>query len=398
MMKRLITLTIAFVLAFGTTAYAAQMAPLEPSEVGKTQAELNGYSEQQWAVLMDDTLEYSEVRDLVHNFNPNMSYAWSSYDKSMRDLKQSANIMASAKKDLKTTYETYKPMAAFLPPGTLEGLEAAMSAAGTMEKTYNNIYNHRDKDSGKNAQIRMGEKQVINGVQQLMIGYKTVEANVETLTTLVRLNEASLKAYENMQKQGMATETDVLNAKASLVSAQGNLENLKGTKQQLYNQLITMCGWKRGDNVVIGDIPAPDMNRIAVMNPEADLYKAAGNNSTIISLRSGRHSKSSDGRAAFEKEENTLLDNLRIQLDKLYGDVIAAKYGYEAAQAGYKGAQITEKATKVQYESGQLSEAQYIGASITAISKKAALNSAKYSLESAIVKYEAALNGMCDIN
>lgn len=404
-MKKLLILTIALVLGLTSTAYAAQSGPSEPSEAGMTQAQLNGYSEEQWASLMDNSLQYAEIPDLVHCFNPNMDFAWDSYNDRMRDMKQTANIMGQAKDELGESVSVMDAMIKANPmiamnPEFMEGYAGAKMgymSARAMQKTYNKIYNNRNKNSSTNAQLRQAEKQLTNGVRQVMIGYKTVEANVGTLETMVKLYQSSLKAYEAMEKQGMATETDVLNAQASLVSAQGNLANLKGTQQQLYNQLITMCGWKNGDIVAIGDIPEPDMSRADRINPETDITKAIGNNSTLISLRSGGHKKSSSGKELYDANEAKLEDNLRIELDRLYGNVKAARFGYEAAQAGYKSAQISEKAAKVQYEKGMLSDAQYIGASLSSESKKAALNSAKYALETALVAYEAALDGMCTI-
>ena len=60
-------LAVTLALEFCAPAQAAVLSAQEPGDVGKSQAELNGYSEARWAELMDNTLNYEEINDLVHN-------------------------------------------------------------------------------------------------------------------------------------------------------------------------------------------------------------------------------------------------------------------------------------------------------------------------------------------
>ena len=58
-------------------AMAYVTAPRTPEERGMSLAELNGFTEQRWQQLMDNRLEYEEIGDLVHTFNPAIVSAWS---------------------------------------------------------------------------------------------------------------------------------------------------------------------------------------------------------------------------------------------------------------------------------------------------------------------------------
>ena len=39
----------------------------------------SSYSKEEWSKLMDNNLEYSEIEDLVNNFNPSIASAWTNY-------------------------------------------------------------------------------------------------------------------------------------------------------------------------------------------------------------------------------------------------------------------------------------------------------------------------------
>ena len=103
-MKKLISMMMALMLCLiPITSYAEIKAAKEPSDMNKTPAELNGCTEEEWARLMDNKLEYDEIGKLVHYFNPSMSMAWNQLDDSIRDTKSSINLLSDPKK--KTTGE-----------------------------------------------------------------------------------------------------------------------------------------------------------------------------------------------------------------------------------------------------------------------------------------------------
>jgi len=65
MKRRILALSLCMALATPVTSLAYVKSPGNPSEVGKTQAELNGYSEETWAKLMDtQTALFSDIPSL----------------------------------------------------------------------------------------------------------------------------------------------------------------------------------------------------------------------------------------------------------------------------------------------------------------------------------------------
>ena len=404
-MKKLISMMMALMLCLiPITSYAEIKAAKEPSDMNKTAAELNGCTEEEWARLMDNKLEYGEIGKLVHYFNPSMSDNWNQIDDSIRDNKTSISALSDAKKKTKEYCDQLEETLKVFPEGPqkeelkmvcnqLNGLQAVMSST---IKTYSNTNKKLQKNSAYTSMLYVAENSLTNAVKTLVVLYDTIIANKKMVEHLITLYEETYEAYKEQSVNGMATELDVLKAQSDLISAKANLSNLNVSEQQLYDQIITMCGWKAGDRVEIGEIPLPDASRISSMNPDTDAETAANSNSMIKQLHSGGHSKTSEGLNRYFDKEAELKGYVRANMTTLYANVLAAQTGYEAAKVGFEAARLNKAAVDTQYKQGQISKAQYLGASIEYVQKEAALRSAVDSYEQAVLTYEAALRGTVD--
>ena len=279
---------------------------------------------------------------------------------------------------------------------TLASLDLAISGLNTVISTYSATGKKLQRKSKNTMQLYILDDTVTNAAQSLMIAYDTIVANKKMLEHLVTLYEESCEANKELSLTGMATELDILKAQSDLISAKANLSKLKVSEQQLYNQLIKLCGWKVGDRVEIGGISLPDKSRISSMNPDTDAETAANSNSAIKQLHSGGHSKTSEGLNRYFDKEAELKGYVRANMTTLYANVLAAQTGYEAAKAGFEAAKLNKSAVDTQFKQGQISKAQYLGASIEYVQKEAALRSAVDSYEQAVLTYEAALRGTVD--
>lgn len=403
-MKKFIAVMTAFILMLlPVTSYAYIKNAKEPSEVGKSTAELNGYTQEQWDRLADNRLEYREIRELIHLFNPDMDNGWNQIDDNARDMQQTVFVLNDAKQKTQDMYDDSLRQIKLLPPAYQEQammelipIKLMIDGVGTAAHQYNENYKKMRTKSSITRGLYSAEDSLTYAVQSVMNAYTTVHANVKMLSDLVDLYAESVETYKSMQKQGMATEADVLKAQSDLVSARSNYAKLKATDQQLYNQLITMCGWKSGDKVDVGTIPVPDKARIDAMDPAADADKAANNNAQIKALHSGKHRNSSEGLNAYFGKEAELKSYVRANLLTVYADVLAAQQGYEAAKAGLEAARMNRKAVDTQYKQGQMTRTQYLGASVELVQKESAYVSAVNAYEQAALDYEAALRGNID--
>lgn len=381
--------------AYAPAAFAYTSSATSPDDVGKTTAELNGYSEEEWAALMDNTLEYSEIPDLVHSFNPTIVSAWNSFDENVDSLESIVDELLGAKKGAKLNKDNAKDSGDIAGTATYTMQEAIFGAASdTMKDSLDKL---KRPVTGSNRPLRQAEAQVVSGVRQLMIGYKSLQAQKETLAELANMYEESYKMYQSMRAQGLTTDTEVKAALSSLMSARANLSSVDASETKLYKQLIIMCGWDENAAVNIGEVPSIGDSVIAEFNPDTDIAKAIGNNYTLIEERHSEKTYTLGGYESGRLSSSQKEANLRANLNSQYQAVLAAKQGYEAALAGYNGAQITKQGADMQQSLGMLSKVQYIGTNISYIQSKASLESARLTLTQAAVTYQDMVEGNASV-
>lgn len=102
----LTSLTFLIGTSFPSSAFVS--APRNPAERNMTQAMLNGYDEATWAKLMDNRLEYAEIDDLVHNFNPEISAAWKNYQDRRLEIIQNIDNLSAVKRNMDNLLEEAK--------------------------------------------------------------------------------------------------------------------------------------------------------------------------------------------------------------------------------------------------------------------------------------------------
>ena len=95
-----LSLIAALSICAASPAMAYVTAPRTPEERGKTLAELNGFTEQRWQQLMDNRLEYEEIGDLVHTFNPAIVSAWSNLTDNTKLMDKIVDELDAGQRDM----------------------------------------------------------------------------------------------------------------------------------------------------------------------------------------------------------------------------------------------------------------------------------------------------------
>lgn len=390
---RALALGLSVSLLLPAGAYAAAYTPSEPADAGKSQAELAGYSEERWAELNDNTLNYEELRDLVHTFNPAISTAWNSFDSAIADMNTMKENLQSREREMTGLRDAAKSGGDMASYGNY-----AMQAA-ILKNVSHSISVAKDKlarpVNGSNRMLREAEAQVVAGAQSLMTAWAGMEDRRQVLSELVQMDQALYDNAVSRAGAGTGTQTDVLSAQAGLLTAQVQLSQVETAQDKLKKSLIVMCGWNENADPEIGAVPAADPSRLDSMNPDADLTQAIGNNFSLISFRNEDHKKSTASHNARNLTEDEMDQNIAQNLQAYYNEALSDRTGLEAAQAGYEAAQITKNAADTQYRLGMITAAQLDGANVSYITAKTNLSTADRTLLEAIRTYDNAVAGMC---
>lgn len=388
-------LAVTLALEFCAPARAAVLTPQEPGDVGKSQAELNGYSEARWAELMDNTLNYEEIPDLVHNFNPAITSAWSNLNDSIDlmdtivdNLKSRQREMADLKQDAQASKDYGNYGYFYMQEMILQ--KASNTLADSTDKL-------RRPVTASNRPLRVAERQAASGAKQLMIAYNALLRQRAIVAESVQMYEKLFQDTQLMQVQGLATATDVLKVQSSLLSSQSTLATIDTNLIQLKENLILLCGWKAGADPVIGETPAADLSRINAMDPEADLTRAIANNGSIIDFHHEKHYHSSTAMEARDATEAEMYQNLLTNLKQQYQTILADKAAYEGAVSGLQAAEMTKNAADVQYRLGMLSAANYLGALTQYQQARTQMDTADSTLFQAMETYDWMLAGNASV-
>ena len=391
--KSLIAVLLAGIMV--TAAFPAMAAPTGP---GAT-PEADSYDAATTAKLEDNTVEYDEIADRVHLYNPDISKAWDTYMDSKEDYKSIVTELESRYLDIKDTADGY------ISAGNLTGNKVLVSTGKGLERSYKSTIqsmrdtvNKWDTNPANTKQLRHAEKQMTAGVQQAMIGYDTIRKNITTLETMVQLYERQSTAAQRQVELGLGTQKDLLSARSSLISAQSQLASLQGQQDSTRRTLCLLLGYDPDSSPEIIAVPEFDMNRITGMDLEQDTKKAIGNNYTLITQRT-----SGSGQDTYAQVENRLKaidegdQKLTIEMNRLYQDVMDKKAAYEASVTGFTAAESNQAAAERKYQNGMISEIQYLGLQLSYYQKKAEKEGANLSLLQAMETYDWAIDGQATV-
>ena len=376
-------------------AMAYVTAPRTPEERGMSLAELNGFTEQRWQQLMDNRLEYEEIGDLVHTFNPAIVSAWSNLTDNTQLMDTIVDNLHAGQRDMERLKTNAKADGDFEDYANYYMQEMILkSAAKSMSDSADKM---KRPVTAQNRPLRAAERQVTAGVQQLLIACGSLSEQRAIVAESAAMYEKLLADANARLAVGMATAADVQSAQTSFLQAQSQLAAIDASAWQLKKNLIMLCGWSADADPEIGPVPDPDPARVDGMDPDTDITKAIAHSQDIINFRHEDHSLSTYSKNVRHESEETMNQNLLVNLRTQYQKVLSAKEAWEAAKSGLEAAGITKNAADLQYQMGMLSTAQYLGALTQYQSAKTAMVTASSTFFQAMETYDWMLNGISSV-
>ena len=378
--------------AAGLVVLLSAAAPAQAWAAATDSPEFSRTAEE-WARLQDNTLEYDEIADLVHEYNTTVLNNRVSYrDYLGKDRDDVARRYRDAAQELRDNLE--------YPDDPTDTSYATMLMAAQLNET----------------QAKSLEEQADNNVddsQSIYLQYEMVEANLVLATKLNLIaynqkllsnglteeNRSLLEAqYQAVQVQasvGSATQTDVLNARQALEQLEStSISDAKET-QTLKQQICLAAGWNYDADPVFGELPQVDPAQIAAIDLEADKARALENNYTLkISRRQYENSTSS---ATRENLQNTIRDNeqnIASDITSKYQSLLEAQSSYNLALTQQAVEAQTLAAVQQRFQTGAASQLEYLQESYNMSSRNTAVETAALSLLSAWETYQGAVNGL----
>ena len=309
---------------------AALLAAASPGAVRA--ASLSDYDEETQAKLLDDTLEYSEIRARVSLYNPTLSQARITMDDAMAIYRNGMTEYKDRAAELRRKADEAEEDGDLL---TYAAYEMNAQIMNELANQYKDVVEQSERMSTQRS-IVSAEDLLTRGVQQMVQGYAQLDLGCTIAEKGVELAEAAYNSTVTQQGLGMATEADVKAAENSLASARASLASAQASRASLKSSICLMTGWDYDADITIGPVPEPDLEAIAAADLEADTEKAVNNNYDLIAIR---HQSRATSTPAQETRDRNLRDteaSIRIAMGSLYETLQqqrAAKEGADAAVA-----------------------------------------------------------------
>lgn len=383
------------------------LAASVPFTVLADQTDPNVAYEQEQQLLSDGHLDYGEIEERVKNYYGPMK---SAYDmakgmvEDQADIAVNERIMAS---DLLSQADVAEDMAE-----EQTGMDQAISAATAkalrqsarqMRNAASMMGQSLKKTSSTERQVDRQANSLIMNVQSMMNQYEQLVSQRAMAAKGVELARTARALQDTMQSQGMAVDSDVLSAAASLSSAQSQLASLDAGMEQIYKLLCSFTGYDPASGVIFGAIPSADLAAIDAIDVNADKEKAVNNNYNLISLRSSTGGGMTDFQARTTKTttqtENRLRNveysenAVRSDIQALYDQILEKRAAYDAAKTAYESGKMVWDAAQIQKQNGSLSQIQYLQQELAWLTTESGYHCAGLELQQAIQNYRWAVAG-----
>ena len=383
------------------------LAASVPFTVLADQTDPNVAYEQEQQLLSDGHLDYGEIEGRVKNYYGPMK---SAYDMAKGLVEDQADIAVNERimaNDLLSQADVAEDMAE-----EQTGMDQAISAATAkalrqsarqMRNAASMMGQSLKKTSSTERQVDRQANSLIMNVQSMMNQYEQLVSQRAMAAKGVELARTARALQDTMQSQGMAVDSDVLSAAASLSSAQSQLASLDAGMEQIYKLLCSFTGYDPASGVTFGAIPSADLAAIDAIDVNADKEKAVNNNYNLISLRSSTGGGMTDFQARTTKTttqtENRLRNveysenTVRSDIQALYDQILEKRAAYDAAKTAYESGKMVWDAAQIQKQNGSLSQIQYLQQELAWLTTESGYHCAGLELQQAIQNYRWAVAG-----
>lgn len=341
------------------------------------------YSQDKWAALKDNVMEYGELADLIHEYNP-----------IVRSNRESYNDMKG--KTLNDVYQEVMDDVDKIWAGADTDNDVAMArtnmSASLLQQQADNLYEDPEMQKLKYGQT---EASLVSQAQQLMAAYEQSRYTMENLNSTRDLLQEQYNAAAARQAAQVATQTDVLNALKKVQDQDAAILSAQKSADNVHRSLCLMLGWQADSQPEIRDLPEPDMSRIGSMNPEADLITALANNYDIRYYEKKAGNLTSDAliestKATVQDTKNTVTNALKTNYDK----VLTTRDTLGTDQAQLQLATVNLNTAAAKLASGSAAKLDYMAAENQFLTAKNAVETTKLQLQLAIESYDWIVKGL----
>ena len=350
------------------------------------------YSAEKWATLRDNKLEFDEISDLVHEYNPTVVQNEISYKdyltKNRDDVAQDYYDKAN---------EIYSNIS--YPDSDDANYGSGVAAALRNEQQAKSLMEQGDENTDDQATMRLqydqSEAKLAKQAQGLMLTYWTQYYNLDGQKVRIEQAKLSYQSEQNRLAAGMSTQSKVLSAKESVSNAEAALVTAESNLASTKESLCLMLGWGYGADVEIAELAEPDQSKIAAIDVNADIQTALENSYayrlTKKQLTNARTDSVKEKLSETEKNQRETISN---SVKSAYDSLLLAQSSYEQAQSALALQEVSMKSADAKLAAGTITKNTYESQKASYTTAQVTAQTQKLSLLQARNDYDWAVNGL----
>ncbi|MDK2968390.1 TolC family protein [Lacrimispora sp.] len=344
-------------------------------------------SDTEWEKLRDNTMEYQEIEDLVHEYNATVLSNQVEYSKQRDD--PSADDVARSYRD-----DAADLRSRITGDDDLADAMAEAQARSLEQKADDNVF---DLEVMRYSNLQT-EKNLSIMAQSNMVSYYKSILNLEDLKQNEKLLTEMLRVTEVQREIGSSTDVEVLNARNNLQNTEAAIIQTDASISKLKKSLCVMLGWGYQASPDMKPVPAADPTRISSMNPDAD-YPAAVNNNyeRKINQRKLENAVSEVVKDSYRIKIKDIKDKIGTDLDKKYRDVLQAQIAYKEAQSAFEESTRQMEIASQKRQLGSIGQLEYLQQQTDYQKKQNALKIADMDWFWTMELYDWSVNGMASV-
>lgn len=350
---------------------------------------------EEWAKLQDNVLEYSEIADLVHEYNATVNknqielndfrkkYGVTN-DQWADKYRELADNLDSAMEEPDIDSATYGTMKAMM-------ISNEMAAKNYRETADNAVEDYQVKY----FEYQSAEGKLVQAAQEGIINYYLLQLKLKSDETQLELLRETHKNTVIRQSIGASTDTEVLLAEENVKKQEKMIQDDCSSIENARQSLIVSMGWKHDDQPEIGQIPPVDEQHIAELDPETDKvtaieksYVMKGNRKKLENVRTAKVKETLE--RTIRESEQTIGSGVHAS----YQNVLAKKAAYDLSVAQAALEEKNYQTMERQYGLGNVSRMNYLTQKNAAELAKINVETARLNLFQAIQAYDNMVNGL----
>ena len=357
------------------------------------------YTQEKWAALRDNVMEYEELNDLIHEYNATVLSNRAEYDdyrgKSSDRFK---NDYADTVQDLYDASDKMLENVDEDQPGYASALAGSISTRIQAQRMQETADSENMDGDIKKLEYDRQEAELVRTAQTKMNQYWQKVKNRQSLEASLSLAQARESAAAVRVQAGMEPQARLMEAQEAVQSAQASIQASDQEMDTVRRELCLLTGWSYDASPEIREIPVTRTVDLGAIDLEGDKQRAVEQNYAL------RAAKGKMNNTNYGTVQNKVLQvnvgeaeqKIKTDVENRYQNLKQAQSDQDQAAAELALEQRNLDAASRKLENGSIKRNEYLGIQDGYAAKAAAEQVSALKLTQAQEDYWWAVNGLAD--